>query len=240
MFKENAKKVQTIIKTSEEAQSSRLNGFQRLKECCLILGVLTSAFLSIALLTFSPADPSWSQTSWGGDISNAGGQFGAWVADTLFFTFGLLAYLLPVLLVIVTWVFFRTRDEDEHIDLMLWGTRLLGLVILILTSCGLADINFDDIWYFSSGGVLGDVLNSLALPTLNLLGTTLVLLFAWGRVLLYLLASHGSRLSNGSVACFSMFVSGRLIAFAVKKQKLSPLNYNRWHCLTMNLKLSHK
>ncbi|EGR0062980.1 TPA: DNA translocase FtsK [Vibrio vulnificus] len=180
MFKENAKKVQTIIKTSEEAQSSRLNGFQRLKECCLILGVLTSAFLSIALITFSPADPSWSQTSWGGDISNAGGQFGAWVADTLFFTFGLLAYLLPVLLVIVTWVFFRTRDEDEHIDLMLWGTRLLGLVILILTSCGLADINFDDIWYFSSGGVLGDVLNSLALPTLNLLGTTLVLLFAWG------------------------------------------------------------
>lgn len=180
MFKENAKKVQTIIKTSEEAQSSRLNGFQRLKECCLILGVLTSAFLSIALITFSPADPSWSQTSWGGDISNAGGQFGAWVADTLFFTFGLLAYLLPVLLVIVTWVFFRTRDEDEHIDLMLWGTRLLGLVILILTSCGLADINFDDIWYFSSGGVLGDVLNSLALPTLNLLGTTLVLLFSWG------------------------------------------------------------
>ncbi|MCF8778240.1 DNA translocase FtsK 4TM domain-containing protein [Vibrio sp. IRLE0018] len=180
MFKENAKKVQTIIKTSEEVQSLRLNGFQRLKECCLILGVLSSVFLSISLLTFSPADPSWSQTSWGGDISNAGGQFGAWVADTLFFTFGLLAYPLPILLIIAAWIFCRKREEDEQIDLMLWGTRLLGLAILILTSCGLADINFDDIWYFSSGGVLGDVLNSLALPTLNLLGTTLVLLFAWG------------------------------------------------------------
>ncbi|MDF4386717.1 DNA translocase FtsK 4TM domain-containing protein, partial [Vibrio parahaemolyticus] len=44
----------------------------------------------------------------------------------------------------------------------------------------LADINFDDIWYFSSGGVVGDVLSSLALPTLNVLGTTLVLLFLWG------------------------------------------------------------
>ena len=74
----------------------------------------------------------------------------------------------------------RKRSEDDPIDLMLWGTRLLGLVILILTSCGLADINFDDIWYFSSGGVVGDVLTSLALPTLNLLGTTLVLLFLWG------------------------------------------------------------
>lgn len=49
-----------------------------------------------------------------------------------------------------------------------------------MTSCGLADINFDDIWYFSSGGVVGDVLSSLALPTLNVLGTTLVLLFLWG------------------------------------------------------------
>ncbi|MET1279689.1 DNA translocase FtsK [Vibrio navarrensis] len=180
MFKENAKKVETIIKTSEEPQSSRLNGFQRLKECGLILGVLSSVLLATALITFSPADPSWSQTAWGGGISNAGGILGAWIADTLFFTFGLLAYPLPLLLTIAAWVFFRKRDEDEHIDLMLWGTRLLGLVILILTSCGLADINFDDIWYFSSGGVIGDVLTNLALPVLNLLGTTLVLLFLWG------------------------------------------------------------
>ncbi|CAH1554462.1 DNA translocase FtsK [Vibrio jasicida] len=180
MFKENAKKVETIIKTSEEPQSSRLNGFQRLKECCFIVGVLSSVLLAVALFTFSPADPSWSQTAWGGEIDNAGGLFGAWLADTLFFTFGSLAYPLPFLLTAGAWVICRKRSEDDPIDLMLWGTRLLGLVILILTSCGLADINFDDIWYFSSGGVVGDVLTSLALPTLNVLGTTLVLLFLWG------------------------------------------------------------
>ncbi|WP_045394318.1 DNA translocase FtsK [Vibrio rotiferianus] len=180
MFKENAKKVETIIKTSEEPQSSRLNGFQRLKECCLIVGVLSSVLLAVALFTFSPADPSWSQTAWGGEINNAGGVFGAWLADTLFFTFGSLAYPIPFLLIIGAWVAFRKRGENDPIDLMLWGTRLLGLVILILTSSGLADINFDDIWYFSSGGVVGDVLTSLSLPTLNVLGTTLVLLFLWG------------------------------------------------------------
>ncbi|MHA2798643.1 DNA translocase FtsK 4TM domain-containing protein [Vibrio harveyi] len=180
MFKENAKKVETIIKTSEEPQSSRLNGFQRLKECCFIVGVLSSVLLAVALFTFSPADPSWSQTAWGGEINNAGGLFGAWLADTLFFTFGSLAYPLPFLLTAGAWVICRKRSEDDPIDLMLWGTRLLGLVILILTSCGLADINFDDIWYFSSGGVVGDVLTSLSLPTLNVLGTTLVLLFLWG------------------------------------------------------------
>ncbi|MFB1075355.1 DNA translocase FtsK [Vibrio diabolicus] len=180
MFKENAKKVETIIKTSEEPQSSRLNGFQRLKECCFIVGVLSSVLLAVALFTFSPADPSWSQTAWGGEIDNAGGLFGAWLADTLFFTFGSLAYPIPFLLAAAAWVICRKRGEDEPIDFMLWGTRLLGLVVLIMTSCGLADINFDDIWYFSSGGVVGDVLSSLALPTLNVLGTTLVLLFLWG------------------------------------------------------------
>ncbi len=180
MFKENKNKVETIIKTSEELASPRLTGAQRLKECGLILAVLVSILLAVALFTFSPADPSWSQTAWGTDIQNSGGIVGAWVADTLFFVFGSLAYPLPIILTSAAWITLRNRSEDEPIDLMLWGTRLLGLVVLLLTSCGLADINFDDIWYFSSGGVVGDVLTSLALPTLNVLGTTLVLLFLWG------------------------------------------------------------
>lgn len=180
MFKETKNKVQTIIKTGEETQPSRLSGPQRLQECSLIVIVLSSIFLSVALFTFSAADPSWSQTAWGGEINNAGGLVGAWLADTLFFVFGSLAYVIPFVVTATAWVMLRSRDEDESIDLMLWGTRLLGLTVIILTSCGLADINFDDIWYFSSGGVIGDVLTSLALPTLNILGTTLVFLFLWG------------------------------------------------------------
>ncbi len=176
----SSSKVETIVKTGQESQPSRLSGPQRLKECGLILSVLLAMLLTVALMSFSPADPSWSQTAWGGEIENAGGLVGAWIADTLFFTFGSLAYPIPAIVVVFAWVTLRNRKEDEAIDLMLWGTRLLGLVIVILTSCGLADINFDDIWYFSSGGVIGDVLTSLALPTLNVLGTTLVLLFLWG------------------------------------------------------------
>ncbi|OAJ93800.1 DNA translocase FtsK [Vibrio bivalvicida] len=180
MFKETKNKVETIIKTGEDSQPSRLSGPQRLQECILIVVVLASILLSVALFTFNAADPSWSQTAWGGEINNAGGLVGAWLADTLFFTFGSLAYVIPFVLTGGAWAVLRNRDENDPIDLMLWGTRLLGLTILILTSCGLADINFDDIWYFSSGGVIGDVLTSLALPTLNILGSTLVFLFLWG------------------------------------------------------------
>ncbi|NIY93403.1 DNA translocase FtsK 4TM domain-containing protein, partial [Vibrio diazotrophicus] len=104
MFKENKNKVETIIKTSEEIDSGRLDGIQRLKECGLILAVLASILLAVALFTFSPADPSWSQTAWGSDIQNGGGIVGAWVADTLFFVFGSLAYPLPIILTAVAWV----------------------------------------------------------------------------------------------------------------------------------------
>ena len=180
MFKETKNKVKTIVKTGNDAQPLRLNGPQRLKESSLIVVVLTSILLFVALITFNEADPSWSQTAWGGEVNNAGGVFGAWLADSLFFSFGLLAYTIPLLITIFGWVLFRKRAEDEPVDFMIWGSRLLGLTLLILTSCGLADINFDDIWYFSSGGVIGDVLSNLAIPILNVLGTTLVLLFLWG------------------------------------------------------------
>ncbi|WP_341665404.1 DNA translocase FtsK 4TM domain-containing protein [Vibrio sp.] len=180
MFKDSKNKVETIIKTGDESQVSRLDGPQRLKECSFIVTVLASILLSVALLTFSPADPSWSQTTWGEGIHNAGGIVGAWIADTLFFTFGSLAYTIPIIAAATAWIIFSKREENESIDLLLWGTRLLGLTVLVMTSCGLADINFDDIWYFSSGGVIGDVLTSLSLPILNILGTTLVFLFLWG------------------------------------------------------------
>ncbi|CAM3556784.1 DNA translocase FtsK [Vibrio aerogenes CECT 7868] len=183
MFKESKSTVQTLIKTKADvSRSSRLNGVQRLRECALILAVLLSVFFSVALFTFNPADPSWSQTSWGGELHNAGGYIGAWIADTLFFTFGSIAYPLPVFITVIAWILFRKPREEPTlpIDFMLWGTRLLGFVILLLTSCGLANINFDDLWYFSSGGVVGDVLSNLAIPTFNILGSTLIFLFLWG------------------------------------------------------------
>lgn len=180
IFKQGKSKTVTIIKAKESKSKPRLNGSQRLKECGLILGLLIAILMMVALFSFNPADPSWSQTAWGGTVHNAGGYIGSWLADTLFFSFGVFAYPLPFIILGASWAFFRSRDEGEGIDFLLWGTRLLGLTIMLLTSCGLADINFDDIWYFSSGGVVGDVLTSVATPALNILGSTLVFMFLWG------------------------------------------------------------
>ncbi|UXI00328.1 DNA translocase FtsK 4TM domain-containing protein [Photobacterium sp. TY1-4] len=157
----------------------RLSGGQRLLESFLIIGILAAIFIMVALVSFDPADPSWSQTAWEGPVQNKAGALGALVADTFLFTLGSLAYPLPLAIILGAWVLFRRRGEHNGIDFMIYGTRLLGLLLLFLTSCGLADLNFDDIWYFSSGGVVGDVVANMALPLFNLLGATLVLMFFW-------------------------------------------------------------
>lgn len=157
----------------------RLDGVQRLKESALILALLSAVFILVSLLSYDSSDPSWSQTAWDGPVRNAAGNAGAWVADTLFFTLGTLAYPLPFLLLLGGWVFFRRRTESDPLNYTILATKILGVVLLLLTSCGLADLNFDDFWFFSSGGVVGDVLTELSMPVFNLLGTTLVLMFLW-------------------------------------------------------------
>ncbi|RXJ73530.1 cell division protein FtsK [Veronia nyctiphanis] len=164
---------------TKEDKDKRLNGIQRLKESTLIIALLSAVFIAVALLTYDSADPSWSQTSQDAPIENAAGALGALVADTLFFALGKLAYLFPLVLVLAGWVFLKRRSATDNIQYTILATRILGVVILFLTSCGLADLNFDDFWYYSSGGVVGDVLNDLLIPFLNTLGTTLSLLFFW-------------------------------------------------------------
>ncbi|MEH6529947.1 MAG: DNA translocase FtsK 4TM domain-containing protein [Photobacterium frigidiphilum] len=166
-------------KVKSKQPKLRLSGGQRILESFLIIGILAAIFIMVALVSFDPADPSWSQTAWEGQVQNKAGALGAFVADTFFFTLGSLAYPLPAAIVLAAWVLFRHRSEPASIDYMIYGTRLLGMLLLFLTSCGLADLNFDDIWYFSSGGVIGDVVSNMALPLLNILGTTLVLMFFW-------------------------------------------------------------
>ena len=157
----------------------RLSGGQRIIEGFLIISILVAIYMMVALVTFNPADPSWSQTAWEGIVQNKAGSFGALVADTLFFIFGSLAYVIPIILVLLGWFVFQRRTKMLSLDYMVYGTRWLGLILLILSSCGLADLNFDDIWYFSSGGVIGDVVANISLPLLNVLGATLLLMFAW-------------------------------------------------------------
>ncbi|EFH9207153.1 DNA translocase FtsK [Escherichia coli] len=158
---------------------TKLSSGRRLLEALLILIVLFAVWLMAALLSFNPSDPSWSQTAWHEPIHNLGGMPGAWLADTLFFIFGVMAYTIPVIIVGGCWFAWRHQSSDEYIDYFAVSLRIIGVLALILTSCGLAAINADDIWYFASGGVIGSLLSTTLQPLLHSSGGTIALLCVW-------------------------------------------------------------
>ena len=163
----------------KEVKFTKLSSGRRLLEALLILCSLFAIWLMAALLSFNPSDPSWSQTAWHEPIHNLGGTPGAWLADTLFFIFGVMAYTIPVIIIGGCWFAWRHQENDEYIDYFAVSLRLIGALALILTSCGLAAINADDIWYIASGGVIGSLLSTTLQPLLHSSGGTIALLCIW-------------------------------------------------------------
>ncbi|HID3136091.1 DNA translocase FtsK [Klebsiella pneumoniae] len=163
----------------KEVKLTKLSSGRRLLEAMLLLCSLFAIWLMAALLSFNPSDPSWSQTAWHEPIHNLGGAPGAWLADTLFFIFGVMAYTIPVIIIGGCWFAWRHQENDEYIDYFAVSLRLIGALALILTSCGLAAINADDIWYFASGGVIGSLLSTTLQPLLHSSGGTIALLCIW-------------------------------------------------------------
>ncbi|HEK0437114.1 TPA: DNA translocase FtsK 4TM domain-containing protein [Proteus mirabilis] len=158
---------------------TKISNRRRIWEALLILIGIGAIFLMISLLSFHPADPSWSQTTWNEPIQNLGGNIGAWLADILFSAFGLLAYAIPIVVVFGCWNALRHQKNREYTDFFSLALRTIGALALVLTSCALADLNFDDIYNFSSGGVIGSLFSKALLPWFNMLGATLALLSVW-------------------------------------------------------------
>ncbi|GAB7259324.1 DNA translocase FtsK 4TM domain-containing protein [Dickeya ananatis] len=190
----------------------KLSAGRRLLEAMLIVVVLFAIYLAVALLSFSPSDPSWSQTAWHEPIHNLGGGVGAWLADTLFFVFGVLAYAIPVVMISLCWVVHRQRGQRATLDYFALSLRLIGTLALILTSCGLAALNVDDIYYFASGGVLGSLLSSSMIPRFNNIGATMILLCVWAAGLTLFTGwswlTIAEKIGAGVMGCLTLF-SGR-------------------------------
>ncbi|KKA63603.1 hypothetical protein HA49_21505 [Tatumella morbirosei] len=163
----------------KEVTLTPLSSGRRLLEALLILVALFAVYLMVSLVSFNPSDPSWSQTAWHEPIHNLGGSPGAWLADTLLFIFGVMSYAIPVVIIGLCWITFRHRHNDDYVDYFAIGLRLIGVLALVVTTCGLAAINADDIWYFASGGVIGSLVSSAMTPYFNQATGTLVLLCVW-------------------------------------------------------------
>ncbi|MBI6548530.1 DNA translocase FtsK 4TM domain-containing protein [Xenorhabdus lircayensis] len=157
----------------------KISSGRRLLEAVLLVIAICAVYLMVALVSFNPSDPSWSQTSWHEPVHNWSGSVGAWLSDTLFSAFGILAYAVPPLMLLGCWNAFRQKDRQEYVDFFAFALRVIGALALILTSCGLAALNIDDFDEFAAGGVVGNLFSNAILPWFNILGATLALLGVW-------------------------------------------------------------
>ncbi|GFD92005.1 DNA translocase FtsK [Alteromonas sp. KUL156] len=155
---------------------ARLTGVQRVWEAGMIIACVFAFFLLLALVSFHPGDPGWSQAGLQLDIHNWVGATGAWVADLLLFSFGFLAYLMPFGSAFLGWFLFQHIKELDEFDYLTIGLRIIGGLLMALGATGIASINFDDIYNFSAGGFVGDVISSALIPYFNTAGTILLLL----------------------------------------------------------------
>jgi len=151
---------------------------QGLKEAALWLFLVAGLVLLLALSTYSPSDPGYTFSGEpDGHIHNAIGPVGAWLADFLYFLIGYPAYVLAALLIWSGWLIFRARRSTEPVNKLHLATRIVGLLLSLVTASGLASIGYGTgSGLQDAGGVLGSAVGRSLAHVLSPLGATLVLL----------------------------------------------------------------
>ncbi|MEW6991552.1 DNA translocase FtsK 4TM domain-containing protein [Colwelliaceae bacterium 6441] len=161
-------------------ESSKLNGVQRLLEAGLLVSCVFAMYIMMALFSFDPADPGWSQTGYQTPIRNLGGAVGAYLSDLLLNLFGLIAYSLPFVIALTGWVIFQKYYRLIQLDYLTLGLKFIGFIMLYIGVTAIASMNFDDIFYFSAGGILGDIISNGVLPYFSFVGSSLLFLLFIG------------------------------------------------------------
>ncbi|KAF0284220.1 DNA translocase FtsK [Spiribacter roseus] len=153
-----------------------------LREAALLLLMAVAGFLMLSLLTYTPADPGWSQSGPTRGVGNAGGVVGAYWADLSLYLFGYLAYLFPVLLGLLATLVYRWQRRDGAVHWGIIGVRVTGFVITLLAGAAVARLHIEPVAGtvpLSSGGVLGNLVGDWGREAFSFTGATLLALAAF-------------------------------------------------------------
>lgn len=146
-----------------------------------IVCVFAAILALLALATFDVGDPGWSHTGRDVAIQNSVGRAGAWFADVTLYLFGYMGFLVPMMLALGGWLLFRSQKTQPKGYRPFAFIRVIGLVLMLITASGLADLHFGvpegslPQGTFG-GGILGTATAWRLVSFLYPLGTTLVLL----------------------------------------------------------------
>jgi len=147
------------------------------KEIIGIILFFLVIFTLISMLSYSPADPSINHLKTSGDSHNLFGVFGAYVAGALIDLFGVGAFWMPLLLLLLSVQFFGKNPESVILQ------QVGGGLLLIITTGSLVALFSDHLTVFgsrfSSGGIVGIPLKAFLVRYTNPTGGIIILLLVW-------------------------------------------------------------
>jgi S-DNA-T family DNA segregation ATPase FtsK/SpoIIIE len=107
---------------------------KRLNEVTGFLFLAAGILFLLSMASFHRQDPSWDTVAGAVRTGNLVGPVGAHVADVFLQSFGLAAFLFPVLIFALGWKWIRSEAVEAPI------IKLLGSATLVLSACGAAGL----------------------------------------------------------------------------------------------------
>ena len=151
-----------------------------LRESWWLALVALAVYLTLVLGSYDKADPGWSHSTHNQVIANAGGRFGAWIADLLLYVFGLSAYWWVVFVLFATWWGYRRIEGAGGADRRTFWIAFSGFLALLLSSSSLEALRLHSLHAalpLQPGGMLGLAISGPLFRFLGFTGATLLLLF---------------------------------------------------------------
>jgi DNA segregation ATPase FtsK/SpoIIIE, S-DNA-T family len=150
-----------------------------LRESKWFVLIAVALYLALVFATFNKADPGWSHSAAGVEISNAGGRVGAWIADVLLFLFGVSAWWwIGLFAYAVAWGY-RRLDGSSLSERRPFVIAAIGFAVLLLASSGLEALRLHSIKASLPsvpGGMVGSEIARVLWVTFGFTGATLILL----------------------------------------------------------------
>lgn len=148
----------------------------RLNEALAFVCLFAGFIVFLALVSYDPLDNSWNTVSGTAEPANVIGSVGAWMADLLLQMFGLAAYALPVLVLMLGWKWVRSSPIDAP-----W-VKVVGSFLWVGATCtglGLLPDWRPIAGTLAAGGVLGILSAGLLTGAMKPVGAALVTLLVW-------------------------------------------------------------
>ena len=177
----------------------------------LFLGL--AIFFLLALLSYSPRDPSWNHSVGGEiDIANLGGRIGALVSDLLLQGVGLGALILPLYLV---GTFISLVSGRQYPPLSSVGGALLLILCTAIWSSLLLPVWVIQGTEVLSGGAIGEIIGEFFVTLFNPIGTYLLMSVFFALALI--ITTHISPLRIAALLFAGLMAGGRLLLQTLRR-----------------------